>query len=71
MKFEIVDKFEIESVDDNEQARIANLCGQDESSCLFVRVQSWDETRKHEEFRSLEGKKVRVTIEVIEENEKA
>lgn len=33
---------------------------------MFVRVQSWDEERKHPLAQSLVGKKIRVTIEVIE-----
>lgn len=66
MKKIIEDDFEIESVDDGGAARIANLSNQDEDSCLFVRIQSWDELLRHDEFREFEGKRVRVTIEVIE-----
>jgi len=33
---------------------------------FFVRLHSWDETTRHEFFRSLMGKKVRVTLEVVE-----
>jgi len=36
-----------------------------EDNGIFVRVQSWDETKKHKEFNALIGKRVRVTIEII------
>lgn len=62
----IEDTFEVESVEDGGAARIACISGDDQNSCLFVRIQSWDELNRHEEFRELEGKRVRVTIEVIE-----
>jgi len=62
----IEDTFEVESVEDGGAARIANLQDGHEDGCLFIRVQSWDEHLRHEEFRELEGKKVRITIEAIE-----
>ena len=34
---------------------------------FFVRLYAWDWTGKHEIMKSLEGKKVRVTIETIED----
>lgn len=33
---------------------------------FFVRLQSWDDTKRHSTFRTLEGKRLRVTIEVID-----
>ena len=41
--------------------------GKNEDSGLFVRVQSWDETREHKDASTLAGKRLRVTVEVIEE----
>lgn len=38
----------------------------DEETGIFVRVQSWDETKEHKDFNALKGKRVRVTIEVVE-----
>lgn len=35
---------------------------------LFVRVQSYADDRNHSEFDALIGKRVRITIEVIEDN---
>lgn len=32
---------------------------------MFVRLQSWDETKQHAMARQFEGKKVRITVEVI------
>ena len=31
--------------------------------CLFVRIQSYDETKEHEELNALIGKKITITIE--------
>lgn len=57
---------QVPSVDAMDNGRSLSLCLDDEDSDLFVRVHSWDETRKHEEFRRLIGKKIRVTIEIVE-----
>jgi hypothetical protein len=52
--------------DDCGCAKIAEVY--DKNNKLFVRIQSWDEeTKEHIEARELEGKRVRVTIEVIED----
>lgn len=40
---------------------------EDKMDGLFLRVHSWDETRKHLESKELAGKRVRITVEVIEE----
>jgi hypothetical protein len=49
-------------------ALIATLDGNEEKDAgIFVRVQSYDEYKKHEDFSKLLGKKIRVTIEVVEE----
>ena len=41
------------------------LVGYDDH-CLFVRLHSWDESRQHRTFKSLMGRKVRITVEVVE-----
>ena len=46
-------------------AMIATISDDDETG-VFIRVQSWDDNKEHEDFKSLIGKKVRITIEVIE-----
>jgi len=40
---------------------------QDDFDPFFVRLFSWDETKEHSTIRMMEGKKVRVTVEIIEE----
>ena len=40
---------------------------QDFDNSFFVRLFSWDETKEHSTIRMMEGKKVRVTVEIIEE----
>jgi len=35
-----------------------------EDDCVFVRLQSWDDTRAHPMFNSLFGKRIRITVEV-------
>lgn len=39
---------------------------EDSAKGMFIKVQSWDETKKHAEFANVDGKKVRITIEVLE-----
>ncbi len=58
-----VAKFERE---DGGMARIAEIS--DEKSALFVRIQSWHEDKvpSHPEADKLEGKRVRVTIEIVD-----
>ena len=53
------------SVEDSGCARIAELSNED--SYVFVRLQSWDEDCKHPEFMEFYGKKVRITIEALDE----
>lgn len=50
--------------EDGGQALISSIEGQDDF--FFVRLQSWDENCEHSTMKSLEGKKVRVTVEVID-----
>lgn len=38
----------------------------DKDSGMWVRIGSWDDLRIHSDIRSLEGKRVRVTLEVID-----
>lgn len=64
MRTEIIGSMDV-AVEDSGKAKIGTIYG--EEGNLFIRIQSWDEELKHEEFVQLEGKKVRVTIEVLEE----
>jgi ribulose bisphosphate carboxylase small subunit len=60
---DVVDGFDSE---DGGKALIHHVnSGDDEENGLFVRLHSWDESRKHEVFSSLVGKKVRVTVEEV------
>lgn len=53
------------SIEDGGQAMIAELTdGREEG--LFVRVQSWDPGREHAEMRSMMGRRISVTIEVLD-----
>lgn len=48
-------------------AKIITFDNEDnEMNGMFVRIQSWDETLKHEDFNKFLGKKVRITIETID-----
>lgn len=44
-------------------AKMYTVCG---VSDMEVRLQSYDETKVHETFKKFEGKRVRVTVEVVE-----
>lgn len=59
------------SKEDSGQALIAEVEAVDPESHLFIRIQSWDEEIRssldpHPEMTSIIGKKVKVTIEVID-----
>jgi hypothetical protein len=51
--------------DDGGQALVAEFSGGGDGG-LFVRVQSWDESKRHEEMHQLMGRRVRITIEVLD-----
>lgn len=48
--------------DDGGQALVGEVGVED---TFFVRLQSWDETKKHELIRELDHQLVRVTVEVL------
>jgi hypothetical protein len=39
---------------------------ENDSTEMFVRIQSWDESRAHTDLRKLSGKRLRVIVEVID-----
>lgn len=59
----VTGKIELESPEEGGSILIADTFGGDH---LVVRLSSFDPNRKHEALRSLEGKQVRVTIEVLD-----
>lgn len=54
-------------IEDGGQALIFTATQDDEEDIdgMFVRVQSWDETKKHKEMSQFIGKKIKITVEVI------
>jgi len=55
------------NTEDGGTARIAEICEEKEGKGVFVRLQSWSEKHDHKLIDQFEVKKVRVTIETIEE----
>jgi len=53
-------------VQDGGQAQIVEFAGSNEVG-LFVRLQSWDPDREHADMALMMGKRVRVTVEVLED----
>lgn len=55
--------------EDDGVAKIAEYDNQGDygDTKLFVRFQSWDEDKEHEEFNKFSNRKVRITIETIDE----
>lgn len=55
-------------VEDSGCAQIYNLFdpadGEDEG--LFVKIQSWSDSGKHPDMDKLKGKRIRVTVEIID-----
>jgi len=48
------------------------ICAQEveqttEDAGMFVRIQSWDEEAMHDDLRKFNGKRLRVTVEAIED----
>lgn len=57
-------------IEDRGQALITTIdsdgTNEEENNGMFVRIQSWDENKQHEEFKKFEGRKIRITIETID-----
>jgi hypothetical protein len=53
-------------VQDGGQAQLVEFANTSETG-LFVRLQSWDDQREHTEMALLLNKRVRVTVEVLED----
>lgn len=52
---------------DGKQAMIVELGGDNTiDPNFFMRLQSWDESKQHDFLKSLLGKQVKITIEIIE-----
>ncbi len=64
-KIIIEGRLEHECTDDGGTAKIARLDGPEE---LYVRVCSYDEFEIHDTYQKLVNRKVRITIEVLEED---
>jgi hypothetical protein len=65
------DKFVIEAdagepdVEDGGMARILHIESPDPNDVFFVRLQSYDESQVHATIKNFEGKKLRVTVEIL------
>ena len=62
----------IGSREDGGQALIAerfpfNTLNSDDENGMFATIQSWDEDTEHADMQKFIGKKVRVTIEILED----
>lgn len=53
--------------EDSRMAMIVQIDDNEEyDNGMFVRIQSWDETKQHADASRMLGKRVRVTVEIIE-----
>ena len=52
---------------DSGMARIQTFLPEFGEGDLFLRLQSWDEGKKHSDWQKLAGKKLRITVEVVDE----
>lgn len=55
---------EVVTTEDGGQAKVVEF-DLNATGPLFVRVHSWDPSKKHDQFNTLIGKKIRITIEEI------
>lgn len=65
MVFEQVWEAKFLDVEDGGAARIYPVEGPI-ADCMEVRLHSYDESLKHTAFKQFEGKRLRVTVEVVE-----
>jgi len=54
-------------VQDGGQAQIVEFFSSNMGEGLFVRLQSWDPDREHADMALMMGKRVRVTVEILED----
>lgn len=55
------------AIEDGGRAKIIQIdAGDGNDNGMFIGLHSWDETLQHKDFNDLIGKKIRVTIEIIE-----
>lgn len=71
MKYTTEGKVIVERVEDGKQALICESFKietghSDEENGMFLTLQSWDEDTIHTDLNLIKGKKVKITIEVIE-----
>lgn len=70
-KCEFIQKIEPPFID-TEDGGCAIICQverkreKEEDPCMFVRLQSWDDSKKHVEIKKFIGRKVKITIETID-----
>jgi len=70
LKFKTEGKVKIDSREDGGQALICesmkiDTMNSDDENGMFVILQSWDEDTVHTDLNSLIGKRVKITIEVL------
>jgi len=58
-----IDKSEVDTQDGGQYKEY--ICSTSDDTGVYIRIGSWDETKKHIDFNSLiEGKKISITIKV-------
>jgi hypothetical protein len=55
--------------EDSGQAQILEVADEAFEDGIWYRIISWDETCQHADMKRLIGKKIRVTLEILEEGE--
>jgi len=53
-------------IEDGGRAMIAHMDDSDPNEKMFIRIQSWDDTKEHLKMKQLYGATVRVTIEILD-----
>jgi hypothetical protein len=66
-KLEFTDAISEVTTEDSGNAKLGVLMDRsDFESDLFLRLQSWDESKRHHQFNEFIGRRVKVTIETID-----
>jgi hypothetical protein len=63
----ILDAIAQSHTEDQGMARIMEIPGADPDQGVFVRIQSWHKLGLHAEMDHMEGRRIRVTIEVLDD----
>lgn len=64
--YQVEDTGRADSTEDGGMAKIFEPDDTGDATGMFVRVQSWSDEANHEHFDQMLGKRVRITVEILD-----